>query len=176
MADYLKNFAENEVIKASDTNSNNQYLLDRIGNNYTNLKAWLDGQVGTILSNIQSGDATLQSQMDNLEEKLTNLINGRVFTEKTLAVGVGTVDLTAYLPEDEQQYLVFVNAKCQSNSGSLTVKSDIMATARTLYQLDSDYGRTSCAAIFSTVPVGKERRLTFVGVADWINLCGYIKI
>ncbi len=176
MADYLKNFAENEVIKASDTNSNNQYLLDRISENYTRLKTWLEGEVGRIFSNIQSGDATLQKRIDDLEENLTDLINGRVFTEKSLAVNVGTVDLSSYLPEDELQYLVFVNAKRQANSGTLTAKTDIMPTARTLYQLDSDYGRTSCAAVFSTIPVGAERQLIFSGTADWINLCGYIKI
>ncbi|MCM1003585.1 MAG: hypothetical protein NC408_04515 [Candidatus Gastranaerophilales bacterium] len=176
MADYLKNFAENEVIKASDTNSNNQYLLDRINNNYTLLKTWLDGETGRINSNIQSGDATLQAALDKLEESINERFNSRIFTEKTLAVKVGTIDLSTYLPEDNQQYLVFINAKRQSNSGTLTAKTDVMTVARTLYQMDSDYGRTSAAAILATVPVGSGRELVLSGVADWINLCGYIKI
>lgn len=72
MADYLKNFAEDETILASDTNSNNQYLLDRIGDNYTRLKTWLEGEVGRINSNMQSGDATLQKKLDDLQKSINN--------------------------------------------------------------------------------------------------------
>lgn len=68
MADYLKNFREDETIKASDTNSNNQFLLDRINSVHERLKTWLDGEIGRINSNIQSGDATLQTTIDALKK------------------------------------------------------------------------------------------------------------
>lgn len=172
MADYLINFTEGETITASATNSNNQYLLKRIGSIYESLQTWLEGKVGQIFSSIQSGDATLQKRIDALEEKL----DSRVFTEKSLAVGIGTVDLSAYLPDDGLQYLVFINAKRQSHSATLTAATDIMVTPRLLYQNDSDYGRTSCSAMLATIPVGAERKLVLAGVADWINLCGYMKV
>lgn len=74
MADYLKNFAEKETILASDTNSNNQYLLNKINENYDKLKTWLDGEVGRINSNIKSGDATLQASISALQNSVNSTI------------------------------------------------------------------------------------------------------
>lgn len=45
MADYLKNFAEDEAILASETNSNNQYLLNQISERAAGLQTYLENQV-----------------------------------------------------------------------------------------------------------------------------------
>lgn len=66
MADYLKNFKEGEDIKASETNSNNQFLLDKISDNNSAITQYLEGELGKINSTISSGDATLQNNINNL--------------------------------------------------------------------------------------------------------------
>lgn len=45
MADYLKSFVENEKILASETNSNNQYLLNQINDRAGELQAYLEGEI-----------------------------------------------------------------------------------------------------------------------------------
>lgn len=92
MADSLKIFQEAETILASDTNNNNRYLLDKISEIYSKLKTWLDGEVGRIFSNIQSGDATLQVELDKLKqtvEKNNNSLYKNLTPDYTKGINVG---------------------------------------------------------------------------------------
>lgn len=73
MTDYLINFSPGESIKASDANSNNQYLLDKLSDNAQSLRTYLEAQIGILQSNISSVQKTLQNNLDNLTEKVTEL-------------------------------------------------------------------------------------------------------
>lgn len=74
MADYLINFIPGEKIKASEVNSNFQYLLDRISDNAETLRTYLEQQIGMINSNIDSKISTLNVKIDNLSSKLDSTI------------------------------------------------------------------------------------------------------
>lgn len=177
MADYLINFQPGETIKASEANSNNQYLLDRISDNAQSLQTYLETQIGILQSNISSVQKTLQNNLDKLDEELSTKINKK-FVEKNLNLSIGTTNLSSYLPDDGKHYLVFLNAWIGYKGGdaSLTVKSDVMTTASTILRQDSDAGRWSADCAFVTVPVGTGRTITTAGSADGIALRGYCAI
>lgn len=59
MADYLIEFIEGQTIKASEHNSNNQYLLDQLNDSIKTLNA----KVSSLQSNIQT---QLQAQLDQI--------------------------------------------------------------------------------------------------------------
>lgn len=181
MADYLINYQPGELIKASDANSNNQYLLDKISDNAASLQAYLETQTGILQSNISSVQKTLQNNIDKLNQNLSNKINNlenKKFVNKNLNLGIGTTNLSSYLPNDGKHYLVFLNAWIGYKSGdaSLTVKSDVMTTASTILRQDSDAGRWSADCAFVTIPIGSGRTITTAGSADGIALRGYCAI
>lgn len=176
MTDYLKNFAPGEDIKASETNNNNQFLLDKISDNAENIQKYVNEQLGTIQSNLSSVQKTLQQNIDQLSEELTVLQNGK-FTQKNAAIGIGQNNLKAYLPDDDKEYLVWVNAAVFQQSGNACyISTDIMTTGRVLLQLDADAGRSSADCTLCTVPVGAGRTITLSGTVSWANLCGYCKL
>lgn len=173
MADVLKTFREGEDILASETNDNNQYLLSKLTDNAAQIQSYVEGEISTIKSNVASVQATLQNNLD----ELTAQIKARAFKQKAKSVAVGTTNLTSYLPDDECQYQVWVQATTSASSTHvLSVKTDVMTTAREILRLDGDYGRSSSASILTTVPVGKGRSITFSGTANSITLCGYAKL
>lgn len=73
MADFLKNFIPGEDIKASDTNDNNQFLLDKISDNAQNLQEYLNQRLGVMESNIATIQATLQNNIDNLSNAIDEI-------------------------------------------------------------------------------------------------------
>lgn len=66
MADFLKTYKENEPIKASDRNNDNQYLLTKISDNAAQVQSYVEGEVATMKSNIASVQTTLQGYIDEL--------------------------------------------------------------------------------------------------------------
>lgn len=175
MADALKTFREGEDILASETNDNNQYLLSKLSDNAAQVQQYVEGEVATIKSNVASVQATLQNNIDELRDKVEADALARVFVEKSLDVAVGTVDLASYLPDDEYQYLVWVNGWYGRNGAgeALDATTDIMLTKRRLYWCDSDAGRHSRGLFFGSLPVGTGRTITFSGTAASLALCGY---
>lgn len=177
MVDSLKTFNEGEYIYASETNSNNQYLLSKLSDNAAQLQTFVEGEISSIQSNVASVQATLQANIDNLRASLDEQLKNRKFTQKSLSVSVGTTSLSSYLPDDDYQYLVWVQAGAEGGGDkSLTAKTDVMTTARYLYKTDNDAGRNSRAWFFGTLPVGAGRSITTSGTATSITLCGYCKI
>ena len=51
---YLKNFIDDEVITASDTNNNNQYLLSQISDNNAAVQQYITAQIASINSSLQT--------------------------------------------------------------------------------------------------------------------------
>lgn len=79
MADALKTFREGEDILASETNENNQFLLSKLSDNAVQVQQYVEGEVATIKSNVASVQATLQNNIDTVNEAL-NLIKSSIFT------------------------------------------------------------------------------------------------
>lgn len=178
MADFLKTFIESEDIRASDANSNNQFLLSKLSDNAAQVQNYVEGEVATMKSNIASVQATLQANIDAVNAQLEENLKSRTFVEKSLAVNIGTTDLSSYLPDDGYNYLVWVNAaRYTTGSGqSLKAKTDLMTVERTLFHLDGDASRSNRDVFFGNIPVGQGRTVTFTGNKDYLNLCGYSRL
>jgi hypothetical protein len=77
MADYLINFSEAQKIKASEVNSNFQYVLDKTTDNAEKLENYLDTELAKNTANTNSSIATLQDSVnksiDTLETTVSNL-------------------------------------------------------------------------------------------------------
>lgn len=80
MADvnYLQEVKEGEKIKASVTNSNNNYLDNKIDTNNKNLTEVLSGIKTSLQSQIETNNANLTGSIDTLKENLKNatVVNG----------------------------------------------------------------------------------------------------
>ena len=178
MADFLKTFIEGEDILASDANSNNQFLLSKLSDNAAQVQNYVESEISTMKSNIASVQATLQASIDALETKIDGELQSRTFVEASRQVGTGTTDLSTYLPDDNFNYLVWIEASFWRNGGSegLMYTSDLLTTPRALYYLDGDAGRSSRGLYFGPVPVGAGRKITFSGSANYIYLVGYSKL
>ena len=178
MAEALKTFREGEDILASETNENNQFLLSKLSDNAAQVQQYVEGEVATIKSNVASVQATLQNNIDELRNKVEADALARVFVEKSLDVAVGTVNLASYLPDDDYQYMVWVNGWYGRNGANemLEATTDIMKTKRRLYWCDGDSGRSSRGLFFGQLPVGKGRQIIFSGTAAALTLCGYSRM
>lgn len=177
MVDSLKTFNEGEYIYASETNSNNQYLLSKLSDNAAQVQTYVEGEISSIQSNVASVQATLQGNIDAANANITNSLKGRTFKQSAKTIGIGTTSLSSYLPNDGYSYLVWVSASLWAKSNeTLSVKTDVMTTTRILTGLDGDAGRSSRGVFFGVVPVGSGRSITTSGSADSITLCGYCKM
>lgn len=76
MADvnYLQEVKEGEKIKASVTNSNNNYLDNKIDTNNKNLTEVLNGIKTSLQSQIETNNTNLTGSIDTLKENLKNAI------------------------------------------------------------------------------------------------------
>ena len=68
MAD-IKVFKEGESILASDTNNNNNVLLSKINDHYTQVDNYVKGELGTIKSEVGSAKADLENKIEALDAK-----------------------------------------------------------------------------------------------------------
>lgn len=73
MVDSLKTFNEGEYIYASETNSNNQYLLSKLSDNAAQVQTYVEGEISSIQSNVASVQATLQGNIDEAKTETNNL-------------------------------------------------------------------------------------------------------
>jgi hypothetical protein len=177
MVDSLKTFNEGEHIYASETNSNNQYLLSKLSDNAAQLQTYVEGEISSIQSNVASVQATLQANIDSANANITNSLKGRTFTQSAKTIGIGTTSLSSYLPNDGYAYWVLVQAGAEGTGDKvLTAKTDLMTTARYLYKTDHDAGRNSRAWFLGVLPVGTGRSITTAGTTDGVTLCGYCKM
>lgn len=74
MANYLINFAEGEKVKASTTNSNNQYLLSLISTTASKIQTYVEGQISTMQSNLNSVQQTLQNSINSITSNVNSMI------------------------------------------------------------------------------------------------------
>lgn len=178
MVDALIEFDEGDDILASQTNSNNQFLLSKITDSSEQLQSYLETQIASIQSNIASVQSTLQQNINTVKNDINSSLKGRNFTQKSQTIGIGTTKLSSYLPNDGYCYLVWVSAYQQGggNGDQLTIKTDRMTTARRAFWLDGDAGRYSRGVFLGAVPVGTGRSITTAGNAANITLCGYCKM
>lgn len=178
MAENLKTVHEGEDILASVTNDNNQYLLSKLSDNALQVQNYVEGEVATIKSNVASVQATLQNNIAELENDINNKVFA--FTSKSISLGVGTTNLTTYLPEDDLTYLVWVQADVKSTGNTecyVRVNTDIFPTA-TIVITDGDAGRESAAVGLAVVPVGKDKTITIAnnGGLRGCKLLGYMRV
>ena len=66
MAD-IKVFKEGESILASDTNNNNNVLLSKINDHYTQVDNYVKGELGTIKSEVGSAKADLENKINEVK-------------------------------------------------------------------------------------------------------------
>lgn len=185
MADSLITFSENEYIYASETNQNNQFLLSKLSDNAAQLTTYVEGEISSIQSNVASVQATLQGNIDAANANITNSLKGRTFKQSAKTIGIGTTSLSSYLPADGYSYQVWVYIGLygtSSTSTEVTIKTDVMTTARTVAISDGDSGRYSKVRTFTVIPVGTGRSVTTAmksGNSDYveqITLMGYAKL
>ena len=74
---YLKNFAEGETIRASETNANNQFLLNKISDNASDIQLTVQTQISNVKSELATTKNALQTQIetkldDEDKEKILN--------------------------------------------------------------------------------------------------------
>lgn len=98
----------------------------------------------------------------------------RKFVSSIQTVSNTTNDLSSYLPDDDNDYLVWVVVYRTSQSGSVTVQTDIFPNTA-VATTDSDAGRSSRARALVTVPVSVGRTLTIKG-SNSSFLEGYLVI
>lgn len=79
MVDSIITFHEGDDILASETNQNNQFLLDKLTANAEQLDNYIKQQLTTIQSNLSSIQATLQNNINTLNTQL-NTINTNLKT------------------------------------------------------------------------------------------------
>jgi hypothetical protein len=60
---YLKNFAEGETIRASETNANNQFLLNKISDNASDIQLTVQTQISNVKSELATTKTNLESQL-----------------------------------------------------------------------------------------------------------------
>ena len=78
---YLKQFIDGESIEAKDTNSNNQFLLDKISEGTSNLQATVSSQISNIKSDLETSRNNLETKLytklsDDDKAKIGCTING----------------------------------------------------------------------------------------------------
>lgn len=185
MVDSLKTFNEGDKIFASETNSNNQYLLSKLSDNAAQVQTYVEGKISSIQSNVASVQATLQGNIDAANANITNSLKGRTFTQSAKNIGIGTTSLSSYLPNDGYSYLVWVYIGLYGTSSTSTevrIKTDVMSTSRTIAISDGDSGRYSKVRTFTTIPVGTGRSVTTSLVSgssdriESVTLMGYCKM
>lgn len=61
---YLKNFAEGETIRASETNANNQFLLNKISDNASDIQLTVQTQITNVKSELATTKNALQTELE----------------------------------------------------------------------------------------------------------------
>ena len=80
---YLKNFVDGELIKATEINDNNQYILDKISDSAGSMQQYIATQIATVNSTLNNTKTELNNQLENITKILnengiysTTYING----------------------------------------------------------------------------------------------------
>lgn len=81
MVDALITFEEGEDILASETNSNNNFLLGKINDNAEQLQNYLTTQIASIQSNIASVQSTLQNNINAVKSSALTSANKVTITQ-----------------------------------------------------------------------------------------------
>ena len=98
----------------------------------------------------------------------------RKFISSVKTVSNTTNDLSTYLPDDNNDYLVWAMGLRSSGSGSANISTDIFPKTP-FATTDGDYGRSSRARGLVVVPVSTGRTLTISGT-NYASLYGYLVI
>lgn len=113
MVDSLKTFNEGEYIYASETNSNNQYLLSKLSDNAAQVQTYVEGEISSIQSNVASVQATLQGNIDAVSAVTKAM---KSYVTKTYVSGT-----SGYLVFSDGLKIQWGRATGLSNSGEKTI-------------------------------------------------------
>jgi hypothetical protein len=125
MADYLKSFVENEKILASETNANNQYLLNQITDRFEELQAYLKREVAKLQGSFIQPGFIIGVPFDHLPEGFYRCdgTSYLISDEPDLYAAIGAT----YGQEDDYHFNVpdftgmFLRGAGSANSASLGV-------------------------------------------------------
>lgn len=176
MADELKIFQAGEKITADETNDNNRYLLGVAQDTSGELQNYIKSQLNQFKADINTQISSINTQISAANANiasLQNAINSRVFTRSNRDIGTGTTSLSSYLPNDNNQYLVFLYCDTGSYGTTVKVNSDI-CSAISIAHTDHDSGRATSAAGQAVLPVGAGRTITCSGAG--VTLRGYMRV
>lgn len=98
----------------------------------------------------------------------------RKFVSSVQKISNTTNDLSTYLPDDDNDYLVWAMGLRSSGSGSANISTDIFPRAP-FATTDGDVGRSTRARGLVVVPVSTGRTLTISGTSS-ASLYGYLVI
>lgn len=108
MAEYLKEFIEGETIYASEQNSNNQYLLDQIGDSTVNLNTKINTLTSNVNSQLETQQQNLNAKLEEVNTKISDLeentsvtaLGGSLAPDYSKAIGISlpyTVTANGYI-------------------------------------------------------------------------------
>jgi prophage DNA circulation protein len=160
MVDSLKTFNEGDKIFASETNSNNQYLLSKLSDNAAQVQTYVEGEISSIQSNVASVQATLQMNIDDANTNISNLTStlfnkispnfssGQSLSSGATAPNNGWIYLYHKNTSDKQSMTAYINNKIVFQTGdSGTWSANLVASA--------------------FVPICKGETFKVVATGDW---------
>lgn len=154
MAERLKIFQEGEDILASETNANNNFLLDKISENATILRGYVEGQISSIQSSVSSVQATLQNNINELADKL-----GLVFDEIAPDFGAGVKISSGWVAPSSGWVTVTGYSNADGSSPTISIDGKMVWEN---YQ-GKDDGRAGHLRLVNMFFIGKGQKLTTTG-------------
>lgn len=136
--------------------------------------------IAGIPANLINTVNSLSSDVRNLTVEVDNLKNLN-FVSKRLDLGLGTTNLSSFLPNDGKQYLVWVNGYVGGGSDdyTITATSDIATNGIWVAGSGYDAGRSDATRACALIPIGAGRTITLSTNATnkfSANIAGYCKI
>jgi hypothetical protein len=178
--DELWEFQPGQKVTAEETNDNNDTLKHWIEDR-SDITAYINAKIAEISTQYSDQISSINTQISSLNSQIsglsTNLNNKGYVKQSGAQVGIGTTQMSTYLPQDGKKYLVWFCAKLSEKSANqLTVASDILTTDRLVYKLDGDAGRSSEGTVFSVIPASSNGWIKFTGKKDYLALIGYCRL
>lgn len=160
---YLKNFAEGETIKASETNANNQFLLNKISDNASDIQLTVQTQISNVKSELAT---TKNSLLTELEQKLSKADKEEIISW-TDPVYSETIDVT--LPYTAEKAGIIYFHIFQNDSDTNVYINDVFIAQYREYADGADSNNFSFRlskgdVIRATRAVGRPRFVPLRGV------------
>ena len=146
--------------------------ITTLQSNISSLNSTLSGQINSAVTTLNGEIDDIKSDIETINDSISDL-QARTFVSSSLSVGTGTTDLSSYLPDDDNQYLVFLYCNTSSYGTTVSVSSDICSTIN-IAHTDHDSGRATSAAGEGVLPIGSGRTISCSGSS--VQLRGYMRI